>query len=162
MVGASPVPNTLRIDPGAKPGLKLAPLLTLVTAGASAEPDPDAVTLTVPAALLVPLYVAVMFPLPTGNCKPFTASVAVAVPADPVNAAVPNEAPEIEKDTEPDGTLPFVDVTVAIRYTTSFEATVLRLLSSVTLVTGLEGAVTLPPFHPITSLYASTDPSPVH
>ena len=87
---------------------------------------------------------------------------AVAVPADPVNAAVPNEAPEIEKDTEPDGTLPLVDVTVAIRYTTSFEATVLRLLNSVTLVTGLEGAVTLPPFHPITSLYASTDPSPVH
>ena len=66
--------------------------------------------------------------MPDGNCEPFTASVAVAVPADPVNAAVPNEVPAIENETEPDGVVPFVDVTVAVRYTTSFEATVLRLL----------------------------------
>ena len=75
-------------------------------AGAAVEPDPDAVTLTVTDALLVPLYVAVIVPLPNGNCKPFTASVAVAVPADPVNAADPNEVPPIEKETDPDGVVP--------------------------------------------------------
>ena len=47
-------PNTLRTDPGAKPGRKLAPFVTLVMAGVP-EPDPDCVTLIVTEALLEPL-----------------------------------------------------------------------------------------------------------
>ena len=57
------------MDPGAKLGLKLAPLATLAIAGVALEPDPDEVTLTATDALLVLLYVAVMVPLPNGNCK---------------------------------------------------------------------------------------------
>jgi hypothetical protein len=129
--------------------LKLAPLATPVIAGVATEPDPDAVTPIVTDALLVLLYVAVIVPGPNGNCEPFTASVAVAVPADPVNAADPKEVPPIENETGPDGVVPFVEVTVAIKYTTSFAATVVKLLSSVTLEPGV---VVLPPFHPITSL----------
>jgi hypothetical protein len=140
--------------------LKLAPLATLVIAGLAIEPDPDAVTLTVTDALLVLLYVAVIVPGPNGNCKPFTASVAVAVPADPVNTTDSKGVPPIEKEIDPDGVVPFVEVTIAIKYTTSLAATVLKLLSSVTLAAE-PGVVVLPPFHPITSLYASTDPSPV-
>jgi hypothetical protein len=53
IAGESCDPNTLRIDPGAKLCLKLAPLATLAIAGVAIEPDPDAVTLTVTDALLV-------------------------------------------------------------------------------------------------------------
>ena len=101
----------------------------------------------------MPLYVAVIVPLPDGNCKPFTASVAVAVPADPANTAVPNEVPAMENAIDPEGVVPSVEATVAVKYTTSLEATVLKLLSSLTLIFGLTGGgVVLPPFHPITSL----------
>ena len=106
--------------------------MTLLIAGVAVEPDPDAVTLTVTDALLALLYIAVIVPVPNGNCEPFTASVAVAVPADPVNTADPKEAPAIENEIDPEGVVPSVEVTVAIKYTTSFAATVLRLLSSVT------------------------------
>jgi hypothetical protein len=121
-------------------------------AGEPLEPDPDPVTLTVTDALLAPLYVAVIVPLPDGNCKPFTASVAVAVPADPVNSADPSEVPAMENKMDPEGVVPTVEATEAVKYTTSFEATVLKLLSSLTLTFGLTGVVVLPPFHPITSL----------
>ena len=134
VTGESSDPNTLMTDPGAKPCLKLAPLARLATAGVAADPDPDDVTLTDTEALLVPLKVAVIVPLPSGNCKPFTTRVAVALPADPVNAADPNEVPVIEKETDPDGVVPSVAVTVAVKYATSLEPTVLKLLSSVTLV----------------------------
>jgi hypothetical protein len=160
VTGESSDPNTLRTAPGAKLGLKLAPLATPAMAGLAAVPDPE-VTLTVTEALGALLYVAVTVPLPTGNCKPSTASVAVAEPADPVKTAVPNEAPEIENETEPDGVVPFVEATVAVKYTTSFAATVLKLLSSERLVSGVTGGVAFPPFQSITSRYASTDPSPV-
>jgi hypothetical protein len=130
-------------------------------AGAAVDPDPDSVTFTVTDAVLVLLYVAVIVPLPDGNCRPLTASVAVAVPTDPVSTAVPNEAPAIENETDPDGVVPSVEVTVAVKYTTSFLATVFKLLMSFTLTDGFTGGVTLPPFHPITNWYASTDPSPV-
>ena len=113
--GESWDPNTLRIDPGAKLGLKLAPLNTPLIAGMATEPDPDAVTFTVTAALLVPLYVAVMVPVPNGNPEPFTASVAVAVPADPVKAAVPIETSSTENETDPDAVVPSAEVIVAIR-----------------------------------------------
>jgi hypothetical protein len=86
--------------------------------------------------------------------------VDVDVPADPVNTADPNEVLPIENETDPDGVVPSVEVTVAVRYTTSFKATVLRLASSVTLAVGFVGGV-VAPLHPETSLYASTEPSPV-
>jgi len=130
-------------------------------AGVAFEPDPDPDTLTETDALLVPLYVAVMVPLPNGNRKLATCSVAVAVPADPVNAADPSEIPPVANETHPDGVAPLVDVTVAIKYTTSFAATVLRLASSVRFVVGGGGGAVLAPSHPVTSLYMSTDPSPV-
>jgi len=46
-------PNTLKIVPGAKVDLKLAPLATPPMAGVTTPPDPDEVTLTVTGALLV-------------------------------------------------------------------------------------------------------------
>jgi hypothetical protein len=143
--------------------LKLAPLVTAATVGAAVTPDPDA-TLTATDALLAPLYVAVIVPLPGGNAEPFNVNVAVAVAADPVNTADPNEAPAIENETDPAGVVPSVEDTVAIKYITSFAATVLKLLSSVTFApeAGGGGAVVPAPFHPVTSLYISTDPIPVH
>src|SRR5579864_371606 len=101
-----------------------------------------------------------MDPVPKGNCELFTARVAVAVPAEPVNVAEPSEVPLMEKETDPVGVRPFVEVAVATRYTTWLGATVRRLLNKVTLVVALGGAV-LPPLHPVISLYASTDPRPV-
>jgi hypothetical protein len=92
-----------------------------------------------------------MVPEPSGNCAPFTASVAVAVPAEPVNTAVPNEVPLIENETDPEGVVPPVDVTVTVTYATSFEDTVVRLLSNVMLVVGFD-VLTVAPFHPVTSL----------
>ena len=90
-------------------------------------------------------------PDPTGSCKPFTARVAVAVPADPVNKADPNEVTPIENETDPDGVVPSVELTVAIKYITAFGATVLKLLSSVTLAAGVGGGVLLP-VQPVTRL----------
>ena len=55
VTGESSDPNTLRIDPGAKLGLKLAPFATPVIAGVALEPVPDAATLTATGALLVAL-----------------------------------------------------------------------------------------------------------
>jgi hypothetical protein len=52
MEGESEVPKTLRMEPGAKPVLKLAPLATLVTAGVPVELDPEDATLRVTDALL--------------------------------------------------------------------------------------------------------------
>ena len=56
-----------------------------------------------------------------------------------------------------------VEVAVAIKYTTSFADTVLTLESSVRFMVEVGGGVeVLAPFHPVTSLYISTDPMPVH
>jgi hypothetical protein len=153
-------PNTLRIEPGAKLCLKLAPLATLVIAGVPPVLDPDAVTFTVTDAVPVVLYAAVIVSDPTGSCVPFTTSVAVAVPADPVNTAVPSEFPPAENAIDPVGDDPSEVVTVAVRYTTWLVFTVLKLLSKVT-VSAVGGGAMLPPSHPSTSLYSSTDPSPV-
>ena len=144
-------PKTLRTEPGAKLCLKLAPFATPVIAGLALEPDPDATTLTFTDALLALLYVAVIVPDPKGNCKPFTARVAVAVSADPVNKADPNEVPSIENETDPDGVVPSVELTVAIKYITAFGDTLLKLLSSEILAAEV-GGVTLRPAHPITKL----------
>src|ERR1700683_3340967 len=76
VVGERSDPNTLTVAPGAMFWLKLAPLLRLVMAGVPFEPDPEAVTLTETDALLAPLYVAVMVPLPNGNRALATCSVA--------------------------------------------------------------------------------------
>ena len=92
-----------------------------------------------------------MVPLPTGNCRPLATNVAVAVPPDPVSGADPSEVPAIEKVIEPDGVVPSVEVTVAVKYTMSFAVTVLRLLRRVTCECGVTGVV-LPPFQPITIL----------
>jgi hypothetical protein len=95
-----------------------------------------------------------MVPLPIGSSTPFTASAAVAVPADPVKKTDPNDVSPIENEIDPDGVVPFVEVTVAIKYTTSLAETVLRLASSVKcvfVVVVVGGGVVLSPFHPITS-----------
>ena len=102
-----------------------------------------------------------MVPPPAGNCNPFTAKVAVDLPTDPVNGADPNKVLAMENETDPDVVVPSVEVTVAVKYTTSFADTVARLLSSVMLELDEGGGVTLPPSQPITSLYASTEPRPV-
>ena len=75
---------------------------------AGVAPDPADCTLTVIDALLAPLYVAVMVPVPKGKFEPFNASVAVAVPADPVKTADPNGLPSKENETEPAGVMPLV------------------------------------------------------
>ena len=157
-------PKIVSTAPGAKPCPKLAPLVTLETAGVAVEPNPDEVTLTARGALVELLYVAVTAPLPTGNCRPLIASVAVAVPADPVNGAVPRLVLPMENETDPEGVVPFEEVTVAVKYTVSFVLTDLKL--AVKVIFELEDGggvvdVMVAPLQASTNLFASTEPSPV-
>jgi hypothetical protein len=157
-------PKIAAIPPGENACWYDAAFATAAIEGAADEPDPEEATLTVTDALGlfdVPVYCAVIVPVPSGNCDPVTASVAVAVPAVPTSVAEPIGDPLAENVTAPVGVTPFAPVTVAIRYVTSVGVSECTLVSSVRLLLELPAPPVDPPFHPATSLYASTDPSPV-
>ena len=59
--------------------------------------------------------VARIVPEPCETWEPVTASVAVAVPAEPTRFAEPSELPAIENETAPAGVIPAGSATVAIR-----------------------------------------------
>src|SRR5579863_5512634 len=94
--GASCEPNTERIIPGANACLKDAPFDTPEIVGVPFDEVADFTFTVIEAvALLEALstYTAVIAADPTGNCEPFTASVALANPADPTSVAEPSGAP---------------------------------------------------------------------
>jgi hypothetical protein len=162
--GASWEPNTVRIPPGASACWYEAGLTTAVTAGVPFELDPDEVTLTVKEAVTFEelLYTALIVAVPRGNWEPVTMRVAVAVvvPAEPESAAEPRADPLASNVTEPVGVEPLDPVTVAIKYITSAGSMVFKLVNRV-MASGL-GAVETVEFQPVTSLYTSTEPNPIH
>ena len=94
--------------------------------GVDPEPVPETASVT---EAVVSLKVAVIVPEPAANCDPVTASVAVAVPAEPVSVAEPSCTFPAANVTIPVGV--GSPVTVAIRYTVSDAPTLLRLGRSV-------------------------------
>src|ERR1700735_1795431 len=117
VAGASCLPKTVRIPPGAYVWVKDAPLARPVIEGATVttEATVRVTEADAPSYELSPLYSAVMALAPGANRMTSNAKDAVALPPEPETVAVPRETPANENVTMPVGVPPLVLFTVAVR-----------------------------------------------